>query len=215
MDESVWSSRSGGRSEVFALLFSPSPKQDDGQKKALRKTLQHPRWAQKLRILYPNLLGALPSCAVGGAASSGGLPNCAAGLSAQGPAPPWGFCSSTSCPHPCPAVVNPLPPESSHTALAQQSGCSRAATGTASLGTLSQGTVHTPQLRGPYWLPSRSWGAEDSNAGVSTARPHEPYWQLACTGKLSMGVGVAGPWLCKMLNIKGGWIKSIQQLYYF
>lgn len=27
VDESVWSSRSGGRSEVFALLFSPSPKQ--------------------------------------------------------------------------------------------------------------------------------------------------------------------------------------------
>lgn len=94
VDESVWSSRSGGRSEVFALLFSPSPKQDDGQKKALRKTLQHPLWAQKLRILYPNLLGALPSCEVGGAAPSGGLPHCAAGLSAQGPAPPWGFCSS-------------------------------------------------------------------------------------------------------------------------
>ena len=94
---------------MFALLFSPSPKQDDGQKKALRKTLQHPLWAQKLRILYLNLLGALPPCAVGGAAPSGGLPHCAAGLSAQGPAPPRGFCSSTSCPHPCPAVVNPLP----------------------------------------------------------------------------------------------------------
>lgn len=82
--------------------------------------------------------------------------------------------------------------------------------GTASLGTLSQGTVYTPQLRWPYWFPSRSWDVEDSNTGVSTPRPHEPYWQLACTGKLSMGA-----WLCKMLNIKGGWTKSIQQLYYF
>lgn len=74
---------------MFALLFSPSPKQDDGQKKALRKTLQHPLWAQKLRILYLNLLGALPPCAVGGAAPSGG-PGASALLPAVPiPAPQW------------------------------------------------------------------------------------------------------------------------------
>lgn len=38
--------------------FSPHHQsRDDRQKKALRKTSQHPLWAQKLRVLYPNLLG--------------------------------------------------------------------------------------------------------------------------------------------------------------
>lgn len=109
---------------MFALLFSPSPKQDDGQKKALRKTLQHPLWAQKLRILYLNLLGALPPCAVGGAAPSGG-PALRCGAVSPGPRPTSGLLLFYQLSPSLPRSGEPPPHESSHTALAQQSGCSR------------------------------------------------------------------------------------------
>lgn len=36
------------------------------------------------------------------------------------------------------------------------------------------------------------------------------FLELACAGK--QGIKGAEPWLCKMLNIRGSWVNSIQNL---
>lgn len=94
--------------EVFALLFSPSPKQDDEEKKALRKTLQHPLWAQKLYFI-PESSGCPDSLRGGRRCTIRGPAALHCGAVGPGPRPTSGLLLLYQLSPSLPLVVNPLP----------------------------------------------------------------------------------------------------------